>query len=909
MAKIPLRAYYKDIEALIEQGEIDQAVAHARNILKKYPKNIETYRLLGKAFLESQRYSDAADILQRVLSVIPDDFISHIGMSIIREDENNLDAAIWHMERAYEVQPFNPAVQDELRRLFSRRDGVEPPKIRLTRGALVRMYARGELFPQAIAETRAALAEDPQRLDLRVLLARLYFYSGHKNDAAEVCSELISKLPFCYEANRLLSEILPTTSRAEEAKKFRQRLIALDPYEAYTSPAASLSSMVPDQTVLVETLLGEAETEEANLAGINEITNSSWDASSVEELPDWLNTLSTETIAEPGLPEEAHSPVETVTLPDEENTIPISTEELEPLVEQSEPEISVQPAVTETTEEVQPEGMVQLESAETEILASEPGESLSSSVETVEPAPVEATEQIPEFLTDAGWQFTEKPAEEINAQPENTPADEVLPAEIPEWLQSLAPNGAKIYPDAEGMEATLDEEVEPTIASYSTEETDSGLPSVTEIKEAIVPNPELEESSIPEPLSAMDSPSEEIQAENAPDQDMPLSAEPLAEDGNAIPDWLSLLQEKTAQDQPAAVDPFEPAEEAQDLFPANTETTEGGSESSSELPDWLTELDQETAISSEDQAEVEERLEQLSGFTRNPVEPVAESEAESVASSEAASIEDVTLSVSTSEETLNTIPEAQETAVKDDPASIITDDAVSTESESWLEDLFAQQEAQQAATPTLSSEPTIELPDWMKKEFESQTFSNPSVETSESSFPSNPDEGAWPVDQEKVEAENRSIPAENLVSEEENSMMDWLKQLEDQQQDESIFTEPPAPVPDEFHAAWKQEIETVEEEASILSPIAEPETTVLVDSAGENQPTAQPEDLDQVTNRLVDLVSKGQLIEGTIQEIQSALELHPESSRLWQVLGDAYAKNNQLQKALDAYTKAEENIK
>src|SRR5574338_745997 len=252
MAKIPLRAYLREIENLIERGEIDPAIAHAKNILKTYPKSIDTYRLLGKAYLESQRYTQALDILQRVLSVIPDDFISQIGMSIIREDEANLDQAIWHMERAYEVQPFNPAVQDELRRLYGRRDGVQPPKIRLTRGALVRMYTRGELYPQAIAETRAALAEDPQRYDLRVLLARLYYQTGQKNDAAEVCSELLAKLPYCYEANRLLAEILPTTSRADETQKFLQRIYALDPYEAFVTPSAPTSAQVPDQAVMVE---------------------------------------------------------------------------------------------------------------------------------------------------------------------------------------------------------------------------------------------------------------------------------------------------------------------------------------------------------------------------------------------------------------------------------------------------------------------------------------------------------------------------------------------------------------------------------------------------------------------------------------------------------------------------------
>ena len=163
MAKIGLRAYNREIEQLIERGQIEEAIAHSKYILRFFPKHIETYRLLGKAYIESQRYSEAADILQRILSVLPDDFVSQIGMSIIREDEGNLDAAIFHMERAHEIQPSNVAVQDELRRLYGRRDGIEPPRLRLTRGALVRLYAKGDLYRQAIAEIRAALAEDPNR--------------------------------------------------------------------------------------------------------------------------------------------------------------------------------------------------------------------------------------------------------------------------------------------------------------------------------------------------------------------------------------------------------------------------------------------------------------------------------------------------------------------------------------------------------------------------------------------------------------------------------------------------------------------------------------------------------------------------------------------------------------------------
>ena len=219
MNKIPLRVYVREIEEIIDQKQIEEAIAHCRHILKIFPKHVETYRLLGKAYLESQRYGNASDIFQRVLSSVPNDFISNIGMSIIREDESNLDAAIWHMERAFESQPYNTAIQGELRRLYGQRDGMEPPKIRMTRGALAKMYAKSDLYDQAIAELRSSLAKEPNRSDLQIMLAEMYTKNGQEAEAIDVCSSLLQRLPFCFQANQILSELLPTGEREEELPK------------------------------------------------------------------------------------------------------------------------------------------------------------------------------------------------------------------------------------------------------------------------------------------------------------------------------------------------------------------------------------------------------------------------------------------------------------------------------------------------------------------------------------------------------------------------------------------------------------------------------------------------------------------------------------------------------------------
>ena len=207
MAKIYLRNYNRLIENLIENGKHDEAIAHCRHILQTFSKYIEAYRLLGKVFLEAKRYDDAVDIFQRVLMCVPDDFVSNVGLSIIADDQGKLDEAIWHMERAFEVQPSNAAIQGELQRLFGRRDGVEPPKIRLTRGALAHMYIQGELYAQAVSEIRAVLSNDPLRMDMQMLLANAYFRMGQKTEATDSCSQLLKRYPYCLDANRILVEI------------------------------------------------------------------------------------------------------------------------------------------------------------------------------------------------------------------------------------------------------------------------------------------------------------------------------------------------------------------------------------------------------------------------------------------------------------------------------------------------------------------------------------------------------------------------------------------------------------------------------------------------------------------------------------------------------------------------------
>jgi tetratricopeptide (TPR) repeat protein len=510
MAKIPLRSYNREIEGMIDQGLSDQAIIHCRHILKYYPKHIDTYRLLGKAFLETQRYTEAADVLQRVLSTVPDDFISQIGLSIIREDEGNLDAAIWHMEKAFEAQPSNIAVQDELRRLYGRRDGVEPPKIRLTRGALVRMYSRGELFQQAIAEIRVALAEDPQRIDLEVILARMYFLSGQPVPATEVCSRLVNKLPYCFEANRILAEILPNTSRAEDAKTYQQRIYAMDPYLAFMSPGAISPLEVPENAVSLDQLEYQPGDETTELPDWTKTVGVEWTEENAA-LPDWFTAIKPE--------EESGEPIQPFALDIEETSSP--EEEL---------------TIPETT--LTEESIIQVE---------------------------EETE-VPDWMREAGWEAHEQ--KDIEAEKGFTfPEEEITPGEIPDWLQSIAPPETSALADESGeepedqwLESILPEDsfatgVEEELASGSFE--DSTLAEEPGAQEEI--QEALQSASLDDQQESLDLSTEEIsglaplpdESEEAPQWLSDIPAKESGGEEDSGPEWLSAVS--SLEDQPVVM--------------------------------------------------------------------------------------------------------------------------------------------------------------------------------------------------------------------------------------------------------------------------------------------------------------------------------------------------------------------
>jgi competence ComEA-like helix-hairpin-helix protein len=820
MAKVSLRIYNREIEGLVDRGQLDEAIAHCRHILNTFPKNLETYRLIGKAYLEAKRYNEAIDIFERVLMAVPDDFVAHVGMSIIHDERKEMDAAIWHMERAFEVQPSNAAIQSELQRLFGRRDGVEPPKIRLTRGALAHMYVQGELYAQAISEIKAVLEEDRERQDMQVLLARAYFHAGQKSEAAEMCSQLLRRYPYCLDANRVLVELLPETERGESTQVYRKRVNELDPYAAFVTGSVFHTDEIPDAAVSLERLdwtgqpveMGPEWSESMGI-GLGE------KAVAEDEEPDWLKTgLASGTFG-------ASTP--TASSPHGEDAASVSGGLPVPSAggEDEIPDFLRQAGWGEDTGTFQEGPGVFDASDESEEPALAEGD-LPDWVRAMAPTGAgkeESTLQtgaeedlehgdIPDWLQGLG--------DEQNTPSDQQPAAEQAPLEgdLPDWLESMKPKEETVLesqPQEQMMaDSTSDDDLPDWLKSLKSEEEGAGP------------------GEIPQEMP-LEHPAEEILPESQP-QEQVMAKETSDED---LPDWLeSMKSEEGAMPEEAPQEmPSEPAEE---ILPESQPQEQMMAEATSDedLPDWLKAIQSEEGVAAEETSqempseaamEPEQEVPEMSEESLSDWQIGEEATAESVASGAA---DTGGLSTSADEQD-DAIAWLEGLAAKHGakPEELVTkpEDRTETEPE-WVQRAKATQEQAGAEVPVSEEQPSAEVPADLPP-FLSEEQPEPAEESAAEAPADLPEflakEHAVPAEEVGAEAGPIDVNALGTSAEEQDDAVAWLESLAAKHgaKPEELVTDPNARK--ETAPEWVQKAAEASAEkppAEELTPVEEP---------------------------------------------------------------------------------------
>lgn len=251
MVQISLSAYQNELESLLGENRYDEVIAHARHILKSQPKNLRAYQQLGDALVASGRWEEASSVLRRALGAQPQHFQTHSQLARVFQQLDDYNRAIWHAERALDQKPSDQATIELIRELYRAHRNEEIDRLQLTAAALAQQHIRANLLREALSTLATALASSPQRIDLQLLRARALWLDGQRMDAAETALDILDRLPYAIDANRMMTELWLTEQRPSDAQLYLKRIEALDPYLAHQM---ATGEEAPETLLLMERL-------------------------------------------------------------------------------------------------------------------------------------------------------------------------------------------------------------------------------------------------------------------------------------------------------------------------------------------------------------------------------------------------------------------------------------------------------------------------------------------------------------------------------------------------------------------------------------------------------------------------------------------------------------------------------
>jgi tetratricopeptide (TPR) repeat protein len=954
MSQLSLSEYNQEIAEQIENGSIDEAIAHCRHVLSRYPRYLAAYKLLAYACLEKGDFAHANHFFQCVLSANLEDAEAWVNLALLAEDIGETEQAIWLLERAFEVAPGETRVREMLRQLYTQRDGSERTRIKLTPTALARLYAQGGFYQRAIRELERILNESAsltrlQVAALEVSLAKALWNTEDRASLADpICQSLLHKVPSSLQANLILGDIRASAGRHQEAAPYLQIARMLDPEGELAYELLGHRSPLPRSRVEVPHLDYKAPQLEETQAAVPEAEDTSW----LDRIGESMGPLALEDEQE--TPEWIKDWAEKETL----MTTPVDQEPLEEGKAATGRDTAPAGVEPETDEAEIPDWLreVQRESAIPDKdegvpdwlqdLPEEDGQEVTEETDLA----FSPEDELP------GWLQELEPTESVEAAEQATDQP-TLKGDLPNWLLELS--------QAEALETDVVPETtaEEKVPDWSREQEPLSPPEQTQPEKATKPlrilaaaedadQPEKEEVS-----EWFDELRREAETESAPEADMVPAAESPAQ--GEIPDWLRELSAEAETETPdvhataTAAPPMPPQVAVELPAVADLAGEKGRPEEAllgapaEELPNWLRELEAE--ISGAERPGVEglaartpapkTRVEEPSAAATQMAEPAAVSPGPPVEMAPEAALEpalesdipDWLKELQRAEETTEAMSSALAQADLDREAQAVIEPSSDEELPDWLRELRAEAELSEALSPAFPEdeleslaeevlEPVSdgELPDWLQRlrpAGEPQPDERPTLEAEPAAAPVT---APLPHIEETVEAVSAPI--------DEMEDMDWLRELEQAAQVEVPETE-------EEPAAPLSIVPTAEAERAdrgkVIAPVTAPLTGVpepppepaAVELAlPEETPIFEAQDTegrlawahkrlsenapDDSAQEYEQLAQEPGLAQELVGELEEAVRAYPDHHALQRVLGDAYMRAGQLQKALQAYRQA-----
>jgi Flp pilus assembly protein TadD len=196
--------------ALLQRGQVDEAIDHFQKALAIHPENAPAHYNLGNALLRQGQLDPAAAQFQKAIKFDPAYAEAHNNLGNVRLQEGKVDEAILHFQKALELQPDYGEAHNNLAIALLREGQVD----------------------QAVARFRTALRVQPGYAEARHNLGMALARKGQVEEAIVEFRKAVQMDPTLVSAQRNLGDLLLHKGAVDEAVLHYQRALESQPTNA-----------------------------------------------------------------------------------------------------------------------------------------------------------------------------------------------------------------------------------------------------------------------------------------------------------------------------------------------------------------------------------------------------------------------------------------------------------------------------------------------------------------------------------------------------------------------------------------------------------------------------------------------------------------------------------------------------
>jgi tetratricopeptide (TPR) repeat protein len=198
--------HYNLGNALLQKGQVDDAVAQYQKAVEIYPNYQEAHGNLGLALFQKGQVDDAVAQYQKAVEINPNYVQAHYNLGVALFQKGQVDDAVAQYQRAVEIDPNFAAAHIDLGNAFFQKGHLE----------------------EAIAQFQKAVEINPEA-EAHYDLGNALLQKGHLDEAITQCQRALEIKPNYAEAHYNLGVALAQKGQLDEAIMQFQEVLRLKP--------------------------------------------------------------------------------------------------------------------------------------------------------------------------------------------------------------------------------------------------------------------------------------------------------------------------------------------------------------------------------------------------------------------------------------------------------------------------------------------------------------------------------------------------------------------------------------------------------------------------------------------------------------------------------------------------------